>query len=150
MPKNIDPKSQFAFPESEKITVNKFTLKDPGFYSRHPEFSFKYYDHAHKEYSVICIGSHKDFHTMFERLKSMSQFKWKQIRAWTDTYHFHPVEWKESSEPGGFNKLPSNLRDFPAWQFKLYRECRAVGFFNPDNIFEVVWIDSKHKVYKRK
>jgi hypothetical protein len=86
---------------------------------------------------------------MFERLKTMSGLKWRAIRD-SSQFHFHPIEWEETSEPNGFKHLPPELKEFPPLQFKLFRECRVVGFFNQNNIFELVWIDRDHKVYPRR
>ena len=88
---------------------------------------------------------------MFERLKSMSALKWKDIRKGVKTFHFHPIDdWEDTSEPNGFKGFPLEIRDFPTWQFKNFGECRFIGFFNADNIFELVWIDRYHKVYPHK
>ena len=84
---------------------------------------------------------------MTERLKTLSSLRWKEIRL-SGNYHFHDIEWKQSNEPKGFNT--SILKDFPALQFKLFQECRILGFFNQNNVFEIVWVDRHHKVYKRK
>jgi hypothetical protein len=146
----VPPKSgkpRFFAQEIPKTTENKFVPKEVGFYNRYPEFSFKHYEHTHRKYSVQCITNLKDFHVMFEKLKSMSQLKWKEIKIASHMYHFHPIEWEETSEPKGFKNLPAELIESPAWQFKLFKECRAVGFFNQDNIFELVWIDKEHKIY---
>lgn len=140
-------KPQFLAQEIPKILEHKFLPKEAGFHNKYPEFSFKYYEHSHKKYSVQCITSTKDFHVMFEKLKSMSQLQWKAIKIASQMFHFHPIEWRETSEPRGFKNLPAGLTESPAWQFKLFKECRAIGFFNQDNIFELIWIDREHTIY---
>jgi hypothetical protein len=145
MPKS--GKFLFFTKEPLKKIKHKFKPKEAGFYNRYPGFSFKHYEHNHRTYSVKCICDINDFYTMFEKLRSMSGFKWKDIKPASHTFHFHPIEWKETTEPQGFKHLPIELREFPPWQFKLFKECRAIGFFNQDNIFELVWIDREHKIY---
>lgn len=143
-------KFQFLPQEPKKARKNKFVPTIPGFYNRNPEFSFKYYEHEHAKYSVQCIIDYRDFHIMFEKLKAMSQLKWRNIKQAAHVFHFHPIlNWKETSEPHGFKKLSLEMKEFPPWQFKLFKECRAVGFFNQDNIFELVWMDRDHEIYPR-
>ena len=144
-------KQSFTYREQTTSAKNQFKTTPPIFYQHHPAFSFKHYEHGHKRYSVKCIANVKDFYTIFERLRAMSQLKWKDIVDAPDTYHFHIIEWKYSSEPSGFKHLSSEFKEEPtALQFKVFRECRAVGFFNTKNIFELIWIDRDHKVYRRK
>jgi len=120
------------------------------FKSKYPDFSFKYYEHEHRQYSAICIKEIKDFHKMFERLKSMSQKTWQEIRD-SGIYHFHDVEWHKTTEPNGFKCLSNIFKEIPpAWQFELFGECRVFGFFNSINVFEIIWIDRDHAVCPRK
>jgi len=85
---------------------------------------------------------------MFERLRRFSQTTWAKIKQAPQAHHFHGIEWSETAEPHGFNN--PLLRAYPACQFKLFQECRVIGFFNSSNIFEIVWIDRHHKIYPRK
>ena len=143
-------KPQFYATKHDTKLKNQFVTPKVGFYDEKPTFSFEHYQHAHQKYSAICIQECEDFHTMFDRLKSMSKLTWKDILEAQHIYHFHPVEWISTSERNGFKLMPSELNEVPAWQFKLFKECRIFGFFNQKNIFELVWIDRDHKVYPRK
>lgn len=147
MPKHNKPR--FSPKEILRPLKHKFKPHEAGFYKKHPEFSFKHYQHNHKKYSAKCIIDYQDFHIMFERLKSMSQLKWKDIKH-THMFHFHPIEWGKTSEPKGFKLIPSDLNEAPAWQFKSFKECRMIGFFNQDNVFELVWVDRDHGIYPHK
>lgn len=138
---------RFSFKKASELTRNEFIPSSVGYFERYPEFSFKYYESDHKKYSFRCITVLDDFYEMFERLKTLSSLKWKEIK-FSGNYHFHDVEWSQSTELKGFNA--SILKDFPALQFKLFQECRILGFFNQNNVFEIVWIDRHHKVFKRK
>ena len=123
----------------------------PKFYEFYPVFSLKYYEHNHKEFSVQCIKVLDDFHDMFNRLQTMSQFKWKSIKAAPHVHHFHPINWADTSKPHGIQSLNIRFKEsVPIWQFKNFKECRIIGFFNSDNIFEIVWIDRDHQVYPQK
>lgn len=138
---------RFSYKKFLQPTKNVFVPSDVGYFERYPEFSFKHYASDHKKYSFRCIKTLDDFYEMFKRLKALSNLKWKDIKL-AGNYHFHEIEWVHSSEPHGFNT--SVLKDFPALQFKLFQECRILGFFNRGNVFEIVWIDRHHKIYKRK
>jgi hypothetical protein len=143
-------KNLFAAARFLNPSQNSFNTAEPGYNNRYPEFSFKYYAHTHRDYSFKCIVDIEDFHEMFDRLKAMSGLTWYAIKK-AIQFHFHEIEWASSEEPNGFtNCLPSTLRSYPACQFKLFQECRIIGFFNSTNIFEIVWVDRHHQVYKRK
>ncbi|MDA8325368.1 MAG: hypothetical protein M0033_04035 [Nitrospiraceae bacterium] len=147
MPKK--PKAKFSVPDTSKTATHKFAAPVGGYYERYPEFSFKHYAHAHKEYSCRCITAIDDFYEFFEKLRAISALKWKDIK-FSGHYHFHPIEWSLTAEPSGFKELPAILKGYPACQFKIFGECRIIGFFNQNNIFEIVWIDRHHKVYPGK
>lgn len=142
-------KPSFLPQEHTQSTKNKFATKEAAFYDKKPEFSFAYYQHSHKKYSAKHITDYRDFHTMFARLQSMSQFKWKDIIKAKQTYHCHPIHWERTPEVNGFKLIPPELNEAPSWQFKSFKECRIVGFFNKNSIFELVWIDRDHAVCPR-
>jgi hypothetical protein len=143
-------KLKFSTKEHRRPLKNEFAPNPAAFYDKKPKFSFTHYQHDHKDYSVKYIKEYKDFHTMFERLKAMSQFQWKDIIKSPQVFHFHPIEWAQTSEANGFRLSPAELNEVPAWQFKSFKECRIIGFFNNKSIFELIWIDRDHKVYPQK
>lgn len=146
-------KNRLQFAQSNLIpqSKNKFVPGEVGCNNRYPEFSYRFYSHNHKKYSCKCIDEVEEFHEMFERLKAMSGLKWYDIKKARHQYHFHEIEWHETSEPFGFSKdIPRTLQVYPACQFKLFKECRIIGFFNQNSIFEIVWIDRNHEVYPKK
>ena len=123
-------------PEPTKMNI---THREPAFYESFPMFSFQHYDHGHGDFSVCCINAIDDFHSMFERLQTMSQLKWKKIRSTAHMFHFHPIDWSDTSRPNGIPSLNAKFKEVPpVWQFKNFKECRIIGFFNQDNIFEIV------------
>lgn len=137
------------FPTTQLPSSPKIIPQHSGYYDLHPAFSLKYYDKTHKKYSAKCIDKLTDFHVMFEKFQTFSELVWKNIEQ-SNQFNFHPIEWSKTTEPSGFKNLPNDAKNYPACQFKLFEECRIIGFFNSNNIFEIVWIDRHHEVYKRK
>jgi len=144
------PKLKFSTKEHSQSFKNEFAPSKAAFYDKNPAFSFVHYQHHHKQYSAKHIIDYKDFHIMFERLQAMSQLKWKDIINTPQMYHCHPINWSKTPEVHGFNLLPPALNEAPPWQFKSFKECRIIGFFNQNSVFELVWIDRDHKACPRK
>ena len=139
---------KFNITETRKKTKNLFpsTIETP-LYNKTPVFSFKFYCHDHEKYSAKCFKNIKEFHRLFSTFKNMGSLKWKEIILDRD-WHAHEITWTKTSEPSGFRNLPDEVKNFPPFQFKAFIEdCRIIGFFNRDNVFEIVWFDRYHNVY---
>ena len=89
----------------------------------------------------------KDYGVLFENLKKMSQKTWREIKA-EPLWHMHEVKWLATTKPDGFSHLLEPYKNYPVWQFKAVKEKRIFGFFNSDNVFEIVWLDYDHEIYK--
>lgn len=145
----VKSKTRLKFRKQTAEKEYNFETTKPAFYDYYPAYSFKYYEHNHRDYSAVHITQSSDFHEMFEKLNIMAQKKWKEMINSPKYFHFHRIKWESTAEPNGFKNL--NHKELPpAWQFKSFKECRMIGFFNSRNIFEVVWIDREHKVYPNK
>ncbi len=115
----------------------------------YPVFSLRYFDHTHSRFSVSNITDCRDFHRLFERLKSLSGLTWLQIEQ-SGKFHTHEIEdWGNTSEKSGFEKLGPVPSKFPAYQFKAFAEFRVIGFFI-GCIYYIVWLDRDHKLYPRR
>jgi hypothetical protein len=79
----------------------------------------------------LCGLSVRDFRTN----------KSKALRA-------HRITWSETSEPAGFSRLNSQMREEEAWQFEITanEHGRIHGLLQDDTFF-VVWIDPTHALY---
>jgi hypothetical protein len=146
----MSKKIEFALSQPcEKSKFNIKPLKTP-FYNCHPYFSFKYYHKQHNKFSIKNIKTLKEIKELFDKLHELSQYKWQDIFANKNKYHAHKVNWTKTNFKRGFTHLPDEIREMPVFQFKAFKECRILGFFNKDNVFKIVWIDRDHLVYKRK
>jgi len=78
----------------------------------------------------------------------MSQHTWQEIFGnLKKFFRAHEVNWSETTQKHGFSHLGRVLSDCPVYQFEIFAECRVFGFFNPDNVFKIVWIDRNHEIY---
>lgn len=126
---------------SSKITAEP---KVPVNESR-PSFAFGSFDENHARYSCDAIKDPSEWRLLFKHLKSMASQTWGQIKQ-AHQFHAHEINWRDTSEPQGFAHLPASLREYPAFQFKAFKEGRVVGFFM-GGVFQVVWFDREHAVY---
>jgi hypothetical protein len=72
---------------------------------------------------------------------------WSEVKKNRAHFHAHEVTWCSTKEQKGFTHLPQQMREAPAFQFKAFDICRLFGFFDAENIFQVVWIDRGHQIY---
>lgn len=110
-----------------------------------PCFAFGSFDEDHARYSSDAIKDSAEWRLLFKHLKAMASQTWGQIKQ-AHQFHAHEINWKDTSEPNGFAHLSASLREFPAFQFKAFKEGRVVGFFM-FGVFQVVWFDREHAVY---
>jgi hypothetical protein len=150
MGKHNQGKSQNTFKEilaEEKNKRNRFDGPKNGVDDKHPAFSFKHFELGHRKYSHKSIADVSEYHSLIEHLTGMSKLVWKEIKT-AEQYHAHPIEWNETTEPHGFKNVM--LKEYPAFQFKAFKEARIIGFFNKENVYEIIWIDRLHEVYRRR
>jgi hypothetical protein len=70
---------------------------------------------------------------------------WGQMMD-ASNYHAHPIEnWSVTSEPKGFQSHGPTEAGF---QFAPCNKdgLRIIGFFDKDNVFNLVWFDWKHEI----
>ena len=111
-------------------------LPRPGYDLVHPIFSFRYCQPDHHQYRVKDKCKFDDLHHFLTHLKTMSALKWRDIENNQSMFHMHPVPKKHSvAAPEGFGLV----------QFKAFKEARVIGYFNKENVFEVIIFDRKHE-----
>ena len=66
----------------------------------------------------------------------------------SSSLRIHPIEWEQTSEKQGFANLNEQLQSLTPYQFHISSNeyGRVHGFFL-GNVFFVVWLDPKHKLY---
>ena len=133
-----------------RAVKNNFLLPSGEYDNIHPVFAFTYIEIDQKN-NVFSFRDNriksKEFGALFENLKKMSQKTWREIKV-ENLWHAHEVKWASTKRPKGFSNLPEKIQDFPAFQFKALKEKRIFGFFRSDNVFEIVWLDYDHAIYK--
>ena len=146
------PKKRLDFLGQTKPAVsNQYKILPPhiGYYKKFPAFSFKYYMDKDKDLSFLRITDCSNFHTMFSNFHKMSKLLWQEIKK-AEQFHAHEIL-DESKIPG---RIKSHLNkigaeDLMPFQFKAFNEKRIVGFFNSEDVFEIVCCDFLHEIYQR-
>lgn len=111
-------------------------------------FSFEFFD---KDDAELCPPVFRDGYTqrLMERLKALSTWTVHQFTNQKQgTVRNHHHDWSKTTRPGGFGRLPSNMRELLGWQFCLAENSfgRVHGVIL-DNTFFIVWLDHDHKLY---
>lgn len=136
-------KNNFSYSDIPKITTND------GHNECTPVFSFTNYctDKLNAKYfnkNAIC--KKEEFINFFLGLRDFSQCKWKDIKT-HHQFHYHEID-----DDKNINSKLSIDETIPLVQFKFPgdKESRVIGFFDSNNIFNIVLYDYSHQIYKRK
>ena len=112
-------------------------------------FSFAYYD-VNKERGY-CLSSwpEQEIAQSLVRLREISTMSRPQLTQGGKTYRFHPVDWEETTEKGGFpTGVPAYMEPY---QFALVgvngKKARVFGGVYK-NTFYIVWFDHDHKIWE--
>jgi hypothetical protein len=113
-------------------------------------FSFKFYQPDHEE--MHCRDREADyFRKLLDRIKDLSNEPIKSLtQGKTDrTTRFHPINFREERvSRDGFGIAGWEQYDDAAWQFSLSaNEHGRVHGFLIENVFYVVWLDPRHRLY---
>lgn len=124
---------------------NLFASEKSGYESLYPVFSFRYYKES-EFFKENDTESKKEFHRFFSRISGFSSMTWGKIKL-SGSYHFHEID----NDKHINSKLKIN-QGISLVQFKLSgdKESRVVGYFDNDNVFNIVAYDYNHKIYPRK
>ena len=112
-------------------------------------FSFAFFDTFDPE---VCPANFPDGYvqTLMGRLRDLSS--WTAVEFATSRakgLRCHPVEWKGTSKPEGFARLPDQVVEGATpYQFSLTSNAhgRVFGLL-VGHTFHVVWLDQQHNVY---
>lgn len=129
----------------------KIVTEKPKYRMEYPKFCFKYYMCDNRKLSFKCIGDVNKFYLLFKNLKKYCCITWEQIIS-NSNYHAHDVTWTLDTLPDAIKKLQNNpkIKDNPLLQFNPFTKNdpeRIIGFFDYDNIFQVLGIDKEHNIY---
>lgn len=127
----------------------KIFPKKPAYLNKHPIFSFTHYIDSNKNWSFKCIKNCKEFWKLFENLKKMSSLTWGEIIQ-SSTFHGHEVSWQKDTLPNIVKNLPEEIKNFSLFIFKIFKDCRIIGFFNVNSVFEILFVDRYHKIFTDK
>ena len=113
-------------------------------------FSFKFYDTSHADFH--CKDREPEyFQKLLDRLRDLSR---ERVSALTNrkadkTTRFHPVDFHERRvSEAGFGISGWEEYDDDAWQFSISKqEHGRVHGFLIENVFYVVWLDPRHRMY---
>lgn len=145
-------KYRFKINKSKKDS-NKYKVvtEKPKYRTEYPKFCFKYYMSDDRKLSFKCIRDVNKFYLLFKNLKKYCCITWEQIIS-NSNYHAHDVTWTLDTLPDAIKKLQNNPKiiDNPLLQFNPFTKNdseRIIGFFDNDNIFQVLGIDKEHNIY---
>lgn len=111
-------------------------------------FSFKYLD-LNNKFHIDDVGKGYLL-TFVERLKSISGMSVSDFRSNRNkSLRAHMHDWSKTTEKAGYTCLNSQLKGCEPWQFQLTaNEHGRVHGILLDEVFYVVWLDPKHKLYE--
>lgn len=145
-------KYKFKINESKKDS-NKYKVvtEKPKYRMEYPKFRFNYYMCDNRKLSFKCIKDVRKFYLLFKNFKKYCCLTWEQIIS-NSNYHAHDVTWTLDTLPDAIKKLQNKkeIRDKPLLQFNPFTKDdpeRIIGFFDYDNIFQVLGIDKEHNIY---
>lgn len=86
---------------------------------------------------------------LLDRLKAVSDMKLSEFRSSKSrSIRAHTHDWRDTTEPDGFQQLSGQLRSCEPWQFCLTaNEHGRVHGLLIDDVFYVVWVDPEHALY---
>jgi hypothetical protein len=116
-------------------------------------FSFKFYHPNHPVFHCKDRGP-EYFHSLLERLKTLSLMRVSELTHAkpTSATRFHRIDWdRDNVSVKTFGIKGWEEYDEDAWQFSISaNEHGRVHGFLIANVFYVVWLDPKHKLYPGK
>jgi hypothetical protein len=112
-------------------------------------FSFKLIDCTSNQKFTFDVARDGYPLKLFQRLKSLCSMTWPEIRSdRSPALRAHPINFSETSEPGGFSHLNEQFRALEPWQISVSsNEHGRVHGVVIGNVFYVVWIDPDHRLY---
>lgn len=134
-------KSKFKIP-SKKPKIN--FGQNNGYNQLYPKFSFVRYIENNEYFSEEHANEERhSLYNFFKCIREFSKLTWGEIKQNPKIFHCHAVT-KNISILAEYD--PVDLT-----QFKIpgLKEGRFVGFFDEENVFNILLYDSQHNIYER-
>lgn len=129
----------------KRLQPHNSFAKTTGYNELYPFFSF-----AHFKESVFftpdMIQDKAELYDFFVNIASFSTQKWKDIKINPKIFHFHEID--DDKDINAKLKIDDEIT---LVQFKIpgEKQSRIVGYFDNENVFNIVAYDYKHSIYKR-
>lgn len=135
----------FKFEASKQKSKNIIKPVNSGYHDLNPTFSFKNFIESDKYFSEEHSNEKRNsLYNFFKSLEAFSSYTWGYMKQHPEIFHFHPFE----NELNVLNEYKDAALD----QFKVpgLKHGRFIGFFDNNNIFNILLYDSQHKGDPRK
>ena len=111
-------------------------------------FSFRHFS-TNDKFGFPETGVERYLPVLLDRLKCVSDYKVSDFRTnKSKSIRCHIHDWSRTTEPNGYSHLTSQLQECEPWQFCLSaNEHGRIHGILIDEVFYVIWIDEKHKLY---
>ena len=125
-------------------TYNSF-VKTTGYNELYPVFSFANFKES-EFFTPEMIQKKEELYYFFVNMSKFSTQKWKDIKTKPNIYHFHEID-----NDKNINAKLKIDEEITLVQFKIpgEKQSRIVGYFDNENVFNIVTYDYKHLIYKR-
>ncbi len=120
-------------------------ISNTGYYELYPSFSFGKYIKSDEYFSQEHSNEKRNsLYNFLQNIKAFSGITWGEMHQNPKQYHFH-----------SFNENLPVLKDYmdvDLEQFKIkgQKQGRFIGFFDKNNIFNILLYDSQHQGNPRK
>ena len=137
-------KKPFKLLLEELPEKNNLKFLDIPDWKKNVAFGFKYC----KESGKYSIKKCEYFVDLFMSFKYLCKQNWENISKSKKHYHKAP---RTKELEIAHKEIAKDFKEYPLlYQLGTKTECRLIGFHNPDSVFEIILIDEKHEILKRK
>lgn len=128
-----------------KIKEKSKFVKNNGYNNLYPCFSFSNYIEDPRYFSKENSNEERNsLFNFFQKIKAFSTQTWGEISQKKDIFHFHSIE-KDIPVLNEYDSV-----DLTQFKIPGCKQGRFIGFFDENNIFNILLYDSQHTVYSRK
>lgn len=128
-----------------QIRNNKYMFKpNIGHNKLYPSFTFKNYRKS--DYFTIedSNEARHNLYNVFDGLTQLSNFTWEWIKNNPRIFHFHDIDIYVAE----LHKFNDSI-DYSQFKVPNLAQGRFVGYFDENNVFNIVLYDANHKIYSR-
>ncbi len=138
-------KNKFSFSTNSAPMQVSIKAGKPQYYKLKPIFSFEYYICSDRYFSREHSNERRNsLYNFLQNIKNFSAITWGEMKENPKVYHFH--EFIENVS------VLNSYTDRDMVQFKIpgQKQGRFIGFFDNNNVFNVLLYDSQHQADPRK